>query len=221
MKRDACRFGAAAAAPGCKSYIRYMIHEFLSRVAPAVLIALNKPYGMLCQFTADAGRRQPGRLRARPARLSRRASRRRQRGTPAPHRRRRAAGAHRRSAPQARESLLGAGGGRAGTPPRFGRSPRASICRTGVRGRRSAAPRWPTRRSGRAIRRSASGATSRPPGSNSALREGRNRQVRRMTASVGHPTLRLVRVRVGPWALDGLGPGEWREVDARLIDSTP
>jgi 23S rRNA pseudouridine2457 synthase len=47
-----------------------------------------------------------------------------------------------------------------------------------------------------------------------ALREGRNRQVRRMTASVGLPTLRLVRFRVGPWRLDGLAPGAWREVSA-------
>lgn len=43
------------------------------------------------------------------------------------------------------------------------------------------------------------------------IREGRNRQVRRMTAAVGLPTLRLVRVRIGPWGLDGLRPGEWRE----------
>lgn len=44
------------------------------------------------------------------------------------------------------------------------------------------------------------------------LREGRNRQVRRMTAHVGLPTLRLVRFRVGPWTLEGLAPGAWREV---------
>lgn len=42
------------------------------------------------------------------------------------------------------------------------------------------------------------------------IHEGRNRQVRRMTAAVGHPTLRLVRWRVGDWTLDGLAPGEWR-----------
>ena len=48
------------------------------------------------------------------------------------------------------------------------------------------------------------------------IREGRNRQVRRMTAAVGLPTLRLVRVRIGPWALDGLQSGEWREVPALL-----
>jgi len=45
------------------------------------------------------------------------------------------------------------------------------------------------------------------------IREGRNRQVRRMTAAVGHPTLRLVRVAVGPWRLDGLAPGEWRDAE--------
>ena len=43
------------------------------------------------------------------------------------------------------------------------------------------------------------------------IREGRNRQVRRMTAAVGHPTLRLVRWSVGDWTLDGLAPGQWRE----------
>jgi len=44
------------------------------------------------------------------------------------------------------------------------------------------------------------------------IAEGRNRQVRRMTAAVGHPTLRLIRVRVGEWSLGELGPGEWAEL---------
>ena len=48
------------------------------------------------------------------------------------------------------------------------------------------------------------------------IREGRNRQVRRMTAAVGLPTLRLVRVRIGPWSIEGLAPGEWRAVPAQL-----
>ena len=42
--------------------------------------------------------------------------------------------------------------------------------------------------------------------------EGRNRQVRRMTAAVGHPTLRLVRAQIGDWTLNGLAPGEWRDI---------
>ena len=43
------------------------------------------------------------------------------------------------------------------------------------------------------------------------LREGRNRQLRRMTAAVGFPTLRLVRIAIGPIALGDLQPGQWRE----------
>lgn len=46
------------------------------------------------------------------------------------------------------------------------------------------------------------------------LHEGKNRQVRRMTARVGFPTLRLVRAAIGRVSVDGLAPGAWREVDA-------
>lgn len=45
------------------------------------------------------------------------------------------------------------------------------------------------------------------------LSEGRNRQVRRMTAALGYPTLRLIRWRIGPWTLDGLVPGTWADVE--------
>jgi 23S rRNA pseudouridine2457 synthase len=45
------------------------------------------------------------------------------------------------------------------------------------------------------------------------LREGRNRQVRRMTAAVGLPTLRLVRASIGPYQLGGLQPGQWRQAE--------
>jgi 23S rRNA pseudouridine2457 synthase len=48
------------------------------------------------------------------------------------------------------------------------------------------------------------------------LKEGKNRQVRRMTAKVGHPTLRLIRWSVGEWTLDGLAPGTWREEQFRM-----
>jgi 23S rRNA pseudouridine2457 synthase len=43
------------------------------------------------------------------------------------------------------------------------------------------------------------------------ITEGKNRQVRRMTAAVGHPTLRLIRAQIGEWSVHGLAPGEWRE----------
>jgi 23S rRNA pseudouridine2457 synthase len=47
------------------------------------------------------------------------------------------------------------------------------------------------------------------------LTEGKNRQVRRMTSAIGHPTLRLMRVRIGSFELGSLTPGSWREIDTR------
>jgi 23S rRNA pseudouridine2457 synthase len=44
------------------------------------------------------------------------------------------------------------------------------------------------------------------------IREGRNRQVRRMTAAVGLPTLRLIRIAVGPYTLNGLPTGTWQQI---------
>ena len=49
------------------------------------------------------------------------------------------------------------------------------------------------------------------------IREGKNRQVRRMTAKVGHPTLRLIRARIGDFDLAGLAPGQWRLATAQEI----
>ena len=49
------------------------------------------------------------------------------------------------------------------------------------------------------------------------LREGKNRQVRRMTAKVGHPTLRLIRARIGEFTLAGLAPGQWRMARAEEV----
>jgi len=49
------------------------------------------------------------------------------------------------------------------------------------------------------------------------ISEGRNRQVRRMTAAIGHPTLRLIRVAIGPWQLNALQPGEWQEVNFQTM----
>jgi 23S rRNA pseudouridine2457 synthase len=50
--------------------------------------------------------------------------------------------------------------------------------------------------------------------------EGKNRQIRRMTAAVGHPTLRLVRVKIGNWTLEGIAPGEYKATTINLPKST-
>ena len=52
------------------------------------------------------------------------------------------------------------------------------------------------------------------------ISEGRNRQVRRMTAAAGHPTLRLIRARIGDWGLDGLEPGRHRQLEVNLPSVT-
>ena len=49
------------------------------------------------------------------------------------------------------------------------------------------------------------------------INEGRNRQVRRMTAHIGFPTLRLVRWRVGNWDVEGIAPGTWRQADDKYL----
>ena len=53
------------------------------------------------------------------------------------------------------------------------------------------------------------------------IREGKNRQVRRMTAKVGFPTLRLIRYRIGDWSLDGLVPGKWQEMPMAKKEDKP
>lgn len=50
------------------------------------------------------------------------------------------------------------------------------------------------------------------------ISEGKNRQVRRMTAKIGYPTLRLIRCSIGEYVLAGMQPGDWRQIDSLVID---
>ena len=52
------------------------------------------------------------------------------------------------------------------------------------------------------------------------LDEGRNRQVRRMTAAAGFPTLRLIRHAIGPWTIEGLATGQWHEIPSESAKSS-
>ncbi len=53
------------------------------------------------------------------------------------------------------------------------------------------------------------------------IREGRNRQIRHMTAAAGFPTLRLIRHSVGPWTLADMAPGAWKIADASILSDAP
>lgn len=54
-----------------------------------------------------------------------------------------------------------------------------------------------------------------------SINEGRNRQVRRMTAAAGYPTLRLIRCSIGAWTLDGLAQGAWEDLDPPQVPGPP
>ena len=157
------------------------------RAAGGRVILLNKPYGVLCQFTADAQRQADARrFRPRPGCLPGGAAGCGQRRARGADRRRRAAGAHHAPVQQARENVLGPGRrhrptrGSSGRLPRASSSPASSRRRAGAR----AIPE-PRRPLAAPARRSAGARRFQHRGWKSSLTEGRNRQVRRMTAAVG------------------------------------
>ena len=143
-------------------------------------------------------------------RLPRGPARRRQRRPRGAHRRWTPAGAHRRSAAQVAQDLLGAGRRGRRRPPRSPPWKRASCSADGptrpaiVRAIAEPPAMWPRVPPIR-VRKAIPTAWLEV-----TIAEGRNRQVRRMTAAVGLPTLRLVRCAVGDWTLAALAPGESR-----------
>ena len=177
-----------------------------------MLLALNKPYGVLCQFTDDAGRPTladyvtqkgvyaAGRLDQDSEGLLLLTDD--------------GALAHRLTDPRHKQSktyLVQVDG--AITDAAIGALRRGVVLKDGptlpAAAEHAAEPDWlwprdPPVRFRKAIPTSWLRIT---------LREGRNRQVRRMTAAVGFPTLRLIRERIGPHGLKGLAPGEWRRLD--------
>lgn len=173
------------------------------------LILFNKPYDVLCQFTDEGSGRPTLADFIRCRGLSGGAARSRQRGAAAAHRRRQAAGADRRSQFKLPKSYLvqveGDVAEAALASLRQGVRLKDGMTRPAEAERIAPPALWPRDPPVR-FRKTVPDCWIRL-----TIREGRNRQVRRMTAAIGHPTLRLVRWSIGDWTLDGVAPGEWRE----------
>jgi len=183
--------------------------------APACSSPSTKPFGVACKFSPEPGRKTLANYidvrSVYPAgRLDTDSE-----GPDAAHRRRHLAGAHRGAEARDSEGVLGAGG-------RFSVSKLHSIsCAKGVSlGDFTTHPA--KRESHRGTSRTVAARSAYPLSSEKFPRRGlssryvreRNRQVRRMTAKVGFPTLRLIRAAIGKVSVEGLALGKWREIGA-------